>query len=42
MKTYTWEEIQKHNTSESPWLVVHGKVYDVTEFQKIHPGGKFF
>jgi len=26
------DEIQKHNSKGSCWVVVHGKVYDVTEF----------
>lgn len=28
----TGDEIAKHNTRESCWVVVHGKAYDVTEF----------
>ena len=31
---YSWEEVAKHNTSESLWLVVHDKVYDITEFME--------
>jgi len=38
-KTIHWDEIRKHNNETSPWLVINGKVYDVTEFQKRHPGG---
>jgi len=34
-----WEEIREHRSESSPWLVINGKVYDVTEFQKRHPGG---
>jgi len=36
-RIYTWQEIEKHNHAESAWLVVKGKVYDVTHFS--HPGG---
>ena len=32
------EEILQHNTKESLWLLIHNKVYDVTNFK--HPGGK--
>ncbi|KAJ7098803.1 FMN-dependent dehydrogenase-domain-containing protein [Mycena belliarum] len=28
-----------HNNRESCWIIVHGKVYDVTEFLDEHPGG---
>ena len=37
--TYSMEEIRKHNTPESTWFVVKGRVYDATAFLKIHPGG---
>ena len=26
------DEIAKHNSKESCWVIVHGKAYDVTEF----------
>ncbi|XP_042507697.1 nitrate reductase [NADH]-like [Macadamia integrifolia] len=32
-------EVNKHNSAESPWIVVHGHVYDCTQFLKDHPGG---
>ena len=32
LKQYTWEEIKEHRSSDSLWLVVDGKVYDVTDF----------
>ena len=38
-KYYTIEEIKKHNTINSLWIVRKNKVYDVTKFAKIHPGG---
>ena len=31
---YTWEEVAKHRTAESVWLVIHNKVYDVTKFME--------
>jgi len=34
------EEVAKHNSEESCWVIVHGKAYDVTEFLPEHPGGK--
>lgn len=33
-RTITWEEVKKHNSAESLWVVINGKVYDVTEFAK--------
>ncbi|RSH94257.1 hypothetical protein EHS25_004060 [Saitozyma podzolica] len=33
-------EVQKHNTPEDCWVVINGKVYDLTEFATSgHPGG---
>ncbi|KAJ7126375.1 FMN-dependent dehydrogenase-domain-containing protein [Mycena crocata] len=31
--------VAQHNNRESCWIIVHGKVYDVTEFLDEHPGG---
>eukprot|EP00357_Protocruzia_adherens_P009562 CAMPEP_0114997632 /NCGR_PEP_ID=MMETSP0216-20121206/15012_1 /TAXON_ID=223996 /ORGANISM="Protocruzia adherens, Strain Boccale" /LENGTH=80 /DNA_ID=CAMNT_0002362045 /DNA_START=45 /DNA_END=287 /DNA_ORIENTATION=+ len=38
VKTYTLEEVKKHNTADDLWVIVHGKVYDLSQF-KDHPGG---
>lgn len=38
-RTYTGKEIAEHSSRESCWIIVHGKVYDVTEFLPEHPGG---
>ncbi|WQF82685.1 Putative FMN-dependent dehydrogenase, cytochrome b5-like heme/steroid binding protein [Colletotrichum destructivum] len=32
-------EVAKNNTRDSCWVVVHGQVWDVTEFLNEHPGG---
>jgi hypothetical protein len=35
-----WEEIMKHNTEEDLWIVVQGRVWEMTEFIAAdHPGG---
>ena len=32
-------EVSRHNAANDLWLVVDGKVYDVTDFVDEHPGG---
>ncbi|KAF2238318.1 putative mitochondrial cytochrome b2 [Viridothelium virens] len=38
-KVFSYDEVSKHNTAESCWVVLYGNVYDVTEFVPQHPGG---
>ncbi|CEP15271.1 hypothetical protein [Parasitella parasitica] len=40
MKTYTFEQVQAHNKPNDCWIVIEGKVFDVTNFLSEHPGGK--
>jgi L-lactate dehydrogenase (cytochrome) len=35
----TAKEVAQHNTRESCWVIIHGQVYDVTDFLAEHPGG---
>merc|ERR1712216_938701 len=32
------EELKKHSTEKDLWLLIGGKVFDVTEYQDEHPG----
>lgn len=35
----SYEELQKHNTRESCWVIINGQVYDATSVLEWHPGG---
>ncbi|XP_077209031.1 cytochrome b5 [Paroedura picta] len=37
---YKLEEIQEHKTSQSTWIILHRRVYDLTKFLEEHPGGE--
>lgn len=38
-RVYSMQDVTKHNSAESAWIIVHGHVYDCTPFLKNHPGG---
>ena len=38
-KTYTLDEVAKHNKKTDGWLVINKKVYNVTSWINKHPGG---
>ncbi|KAF7302154.1 Cytochrome b5 heme-binding domain-containing protein [Mycena indigotica] len=39
IKIIKLEELRAHNSKESLYLLIHGKVYDCTKFLDEHPGG---
>merc|ERR1719231_2249492 len=38
--SFTKEEVAKHNSKASCWVILDDRVLDVTEFLKDHPGGE--
>ncbi|EOA12606.1 hypothetical protein CARUB_v10027337mg [Capsella rubella] len=38
-KVFTLAEVSQHSSSKDCWIVIDGKVYDVTKFLDDHPGG---
>jgi succinate dehydrogenase/fumarate reductase flavoprotein subunit len=39
LRNVTMAEVEKHNNNDDCWVVIHGIVYDLTEFADEHPGG---
>ena len=37
---YTVEEVKQHNKENDCWTIYQGKIYDVTDYAKVHPGGR--
>nr|BAJ93859.1 predicted protein [Hordeum vulgare subsp. vulgare] len=38
-KVYSFPEVRKHSERQDCWLIISGKVYDVTPYMEEHPGG---
>ncbi len=37
--SYTIDEVSAHNSADDCWMIIDGKVYDVTDYVNTHPGG---
>jgi cytochrome b involved in lipid metabolism len=39
-KRFSAADVASHKTASDLWIIVDGEIYDVTNFQEEHPGGK--
>lgn len=39
LQEYSLEEVKLHNTKDDLWIIVEGKVYDLSKWKHKHPGG---
>lgn len=39
LRAFLREEVALHNTPNDCWIILNGKVYDLTIFARSHPGG---
>ncbi|KAI9342462.1 hypothetical protein DFJ73DRAFT_661498 [Zopfochytrium polystomum] len=39
IRRYTLAEVKQHKTKDDCWMAIAGKVYNVTQYLKFHPGG---
>jgi len=39
-KLITLQELSQHNSISDCWMAIHGKVYNVTDYLFMHPGGE--
>jgi flavocytochrome c len=41
LRDISWDELQQHSKPDDCWVVLHGTVYDLSEFSLTHPGGSY-
>ncbi|KDR76308.1 hypothetical protein GALMADRAFT_96846 [Galerina marginata CBS 339.88] len=39
LKSFTRDDVAKHSTDGDLWIVIDAKVYDISKFKNLHPGG---
>eukprot|EP01090_Pellita_catalonica_P017718 TRINITY_DN5426_c0_g1_i1.p1 TRINITY_DN5426_c0_g1~~TRINITY_DN5426_c0_g1_i1.p1 ORF type:complete len:124 (+),score=21.23 TRINITY_DN5426_c0_g1_i1:812-1183(+) len=39
-KSISIEDVEKHNSENDCWMIIHDKVYDISDFVDDHPGGE--
>ena len=38
-QTYTLDQVAQHNSESDCWMIIEGKIYNVTDYVSMHPGG---
>ena len=38
-RVYSTEDVKAHSDSDDCWMIINGRVYDVTSYINLHPGG---
>lgn len=39
-QVFTREQVSTKSSAEAAWIVIDSKVYDITKFAAMHPGGE--
>merc|ERR1711920_1054099 len=39
LKEFSEDQVKAHNKDEDCWIILHGRVYNVSKFMNDHPGG---